>query len=127
MKKKLINFDVFKQLEKNSITNSERELSEASDIIANTLGQGYLDVFCVNENNVTFMNNQGDLVYANYEIANNYLVLENIEQLVVDKSTTEKNLRSSLEKMVDNILEDKMDEASLNFAIKIIWINKSGL
>jgi len=116
MKKKLINFDVFKQLEKNSITNSERELSEASDIIANTLGQGYLDVFCVNENNVTFMNNQGDLVYANYEIANDYLVLENIEQLVVDKSTTEKNLRSSLEKMVDNILEDKMDEASLNFA-----------
>lgn len=116
MKKKLINFDVFKQLEKNSITNSERELAEASDLIANTLGQGYLDVFCVNENNVTFINNQGDLVYANYEIANNHLVLENIEQLVVDKSSTEKSLRSSLEKMVDNILEDKMEEASSNFA-----------
>ena len=116
MKKKLINFDAFKQLEKTSITNSERELLESTDILANVLGAEWLDVFCVNESNVTFIDQNGEFVYANYEMNDNHLVLENIEQLVVDKSSTEKSLRNTLEEMVNNILEDKMDEASMNFS-----------
>ena len=116
MKKKLINFDAFKQLEKTSITNSERELLESTDILANVLKAEWLDVFCVNESNVTFIDQNGEFVYANYELNDNSLVLENIEQLVVDKSSTEKSLRNTLEEMVNNILEDKMDEASLNFS-----------
>ncbi len=116
MKKKLINFDAFKQLEKTSITNAERELVEATDILANVLGAEWLDVFCVNESNVTFIDQNGEFVYANYTVNDSNLVLENVEQLVVDKSSTEKSLRTTLEEMVNNILEDKMEEASLNFS-----------
>lgn len=116
MKKKLINFDAFKQLEKTSITNSERELLESTEILANVLALEWLDVFCVNESNVTFIDQNGEFVYANYEIDNNNIVLENIEQLVVDKSSTETSLRKNLEEMVNNILEDKLDEASSNFS-----------
>jgi hypothetical protein len=116
MKKKLINFDAFKALEKNSVTNSEKELAESTEILANVLGQQFLDLYCVNEDNATFINNNGDFVYANYQIVDDRILLENIEQLIVDKDTTRKNLRSSLEKMVDNILEDKLQEASVSFS-----------
>jgi hypothetical protein len=116
MKKKLINFDAFKALEKNSVTNSQKELAESAEILANVLGQQFLDLYCVNEDNATYINNNGDFVYANYQIVDDKILLENIENLIVDKDTTRKTLRTSLEKMVDNILEDKLEEASLSFS-----------
>ena len=116
MKKKLINFDVFKQLEKNSVSNSARELAESSDILATVLNEAWLDLYSINEDNATFITPNGDFVYANYTVDKNNILLENMEQLVVDKSTTEKNLRGNLERMVDNILEDKMEEAALQFS-----------
>jgi len=59
MKKKLINFDVFKQIENNSITMAEKELTEATEMLAKVLGKERLDLHCINENSVTFTNQDG--------------------------------------------------------------------
>ena len=50
MKRKLINYDVFKQIEKNSVQAAEKELLENADSISKALGKENLQLFSLNEN-----------------------------------------------------------------------------
>lgn len=116
MKKKLINFDVFKQIENSSITNAEKELTEASEMLAKVLGKERLDLHCIHENSVTFINQDGNLVHANYTMDNNNILLENIQELVLDEQSVKNSTKNILENMVDLILDDKTEEASSKFS-----------
>ena len=116
MKKKLISFDAFKQIENNSVTMAEKEFLEAAEMLAKTLGKERLDLHCINESSVTFVNQDGNLVQATYSIDGDIILLENITELVLDESTVKNNAKSVLEAMVDNILDDKNEEAAVNFS-----------
>jgi hypothetical protein len=116
MKKKLISFDAFKQIENNSVSNAERELVEASEMLAKVLGKERLDLHCINESNVTFVNQDGNLVQADYSFDGDKILLENITELVLDEGSVQQSSKKILESMVDNILEDKIEEASAEFS-----------
>lgn len=116
MKKKLISFDAFKQIENNSVSNAEKELVEASEMLAKVLGKEKLDLHCINETNVTFMNQDGNLVQADYSFDGEKILLDNITELVLDEASVNTSSKGILESMIDNILDDKLEEASADFS-----------
>jgi len=115
MKRKLINYDVFKQIEKNSVQAAEKELLENADSISKALGKENLQLFSLNENDATFTTDDGSLVHATYVINDDALILENLQELVVDQDSQLSEGRKFLGEMVDQILEDRNDLASESF------------
>jgi len=116
MKKKFIDIETYKNIEKNSLTAAERELQEAVELVGGMLGDTNLEVFCIDENTVTFINSDGNYVQANYEMANDKILLENIEELIVEANHLESVRKEIISKMVDNILGDKNEVANGNFS-----------
>ena len=112
MKRKLIDYDVFKQIESKFLQTAEKELNEASDAIAAAIGKDNIALFGITENEATFATDQGTLVHATYIIDDSNLLLENIEELVVDESSQVRAGKNILDKMVDSILDDNKDAAS---------------
>jgi len=112
MKRKLIDYDVFKQIERKFLQTAEKELSEATDAIAAALGKDNMALFGITENEATFATDQGTLVHATYIVDDTKLLLENIEELVVDETSQINEGKSILDKMVDSILDDNKNAAS---------------
>jgi hypothetical protein len=116
MKKKFIDFDVFKQIEKNSVTTAEKELTEAAEILGKATNQTGLKLYCLSENDVTYINSDGNFVHASYSMNDKELLLENVEELVIEGNSLEKTRKELITSMVDNILDEKLVEASQNFS-----------
>jgi hypothetical protein len=115
MKKKFIDFNTYRNIENNSYTAVERELAESAEIVGNLLNDPNIQVYCINEDTVTFVNGDGNYVQANYELQSDKLILNNIEELVVEQADLISSRRSIISKMVDNILADKEEIANENF------------
>jgi Mg2+ and Co2+ transporter CorA len=112
MKRKLIDYDVFKQIERKFLQTAEKELNEACDTIASALGKENMALFGITENEATFATDQGTLVHATYLIDDSKLLLENIEELVVDESSQINEGKNIIDRMVDSILDDNKENAS---------------
>ena len=56
MKRKLISFEAFKNLEEGSLTRSEQELINAEDVLGKTLGVD-VELHCYGESDVTYKSN----------------------------------------------------------------------
>jgi hypothetical protein len=115
MKRKLISFDVFKKIEEQSLTNAQRELIEAQDVLAEALGLEFIELFTFGESDVTYEAPDGTYIHATYTINNDNIILENIEQLVVDEEGEKNNARQIVSQMVDSIIENKEAEAIQRF------------
>lgn len=115
MKRKLISFDVFKKIEEQSLTNAERELTEAQDLLAEALGLDFLELYTFGESDVTYETPDGTYIHATYTIKNDSIILENIEQLVVDEEGEKNNSREIVAKMVESIIDGKEVEATQKF------------
>lgn len=116
MKKRFVDFDTYKNIEKNSLTAVERELAEAAELVGSVVNDANLQVFCINEDQVTFLKSDGGLVQANFAVKNDSIVLENLEELAVEENDLENSRKSIVAKMVDNILNEKLDEANTDFS-----------
>ena len=116
MKRKLINYDVFKQIETNSIRQAEKELHENADSIAKAVGRENIALFSITENDATFSTDNGTLIHATYVVQDDTLILENIEELVVDQESQLNEGKKFLNEMVDKILEDRNDLAGEAFS-----------
>jgi hypothetical protein len=115
MKRKLISFDAFKKIEEASLTNAQKELIGAEEVLAKTLGVDNLKLFTFGESDVTYQAPDGSFVHATYEINNEKLVLENIEQLVIEQESEKKSARQVLSNMVDSLLENNEAKAGQLF------------
>lgn len=116
MKKKFIDIETYKNIENSSLTAVERELQEAVELVGGMLGDTNLQVYCIDENTVTFINTDGNYVQANYEMTKDKVLLENIEELIVEANHLASVRKEIIGKMVDNILEDKNEVANGNFS-----------
>jgi hypothetical protein len=112
MKRKLIEFDVFKKIEQDSLSSAEYELSEAADILARSLDHEGVDLHCYGESFVLYETLNGTYIYANYTLDENALTLEGIEELVVDEEEEKVNAKKLLSDMVEELLEG--NEAKAN-------------
>lgn len=115
MKRKLIDFDVFKKIETGSLSKAESELTESQDILSKILKTPGLKLHCFGESDATFSTLKGTYVHSNYALKENTLTLSNIEELVVDEQSEKKNARELISQMVDKILEDNTEKAKSLF------------
>ena len=115
MRRKLIKQDVFENIEKTSVTAAERELVEAEHILTKSLGKGQLELNCFNESTVVYQTPQKTYIHAGYEIKNDHVTFNNIEELVIDESSRQGKQRESLSEMIDAVLEDDHAKAKRLF------------
>lgn len=104
MRRKLIKQDAFDQITNGSVAASERELIEAESILAKTLGKDHLSLNSFTESTVLYETRENSFVHAGYEIKNNEITFNNIEELVVDESSRKHKQREHLSEMIDMIL-----------------------
>ena len=114
MKKKLVQYNEFKEMENNSLTFAQSELISAEDILSNVL-ETSVDLHCFTENDVIYETIDGDYVRATYEIKDGKINLENIETIVVDEDSIKKESHSVLSDMVDSLLDGNEEKAKSNF------------
>jgi hypothetical protein len=111
MRRKLIKQEAFEQIANSSVTTAERELVEAEDVLARALGKSHLSLHSFNNSVVMYETLDDTYVHAGYEIANNNVSFNNIEELVVDHESKVAKRRSVIGEMLDAILVDDSDKA----------------
>lgn len=116
MKKKFVDFETYKNIEKNSLTSVERELDEAAEFVGKVCGDTNLKLYCISEDTATYVASNGDLVQAQYTVDNNKILLENIEVLVVEEENLEMSRKNVIGQMVDAILEENLEGANTKFS-----------
>lgn len=112
MRRKLIKQDAFDAIANSSITNAEHELREAEEILAKALNKDYLKLRCFNDKTALFETLDGTYVHAGYNINNENVTLNGIEELVVDDETRKDKMKGTLSEMIDALLVDNQSKAS---------------
>lgn len=120
MKRKLISYSVFENMKNNSTSNAEHELSEAKQLLEKALQIENLTISHFNHDSVVYESN-GFFVHANYKLAKNKIVFENIEQLVIDNDSEEANSRKLVSDLVDCLLDE--NEAIANIKANEVFNN----
>ena len=114
MKKKLVQYNEFKEMESNSLTSAQRELVAAEDVLSNVL-ETSVSLYCFSENDVIYETIDGDYIRAQYKINDGKINLENLENIVVDEDSLKKESQSILSDMVDSLLEGNEEKAKSHF------------
>jgi hypothetical protein len=115
MKRKLINYDVFQKINEESLTKAETELADAAEVLAKALGEEQLTLHCFNESSVTYETLDGSFINASYHLEGKHVIFENIEQLVIDESSSINKSREVLRKVFDEVLKDNVAGADAAF------------
>lgn len=115
MRRKLIKQDAFDSIFKESVATAHRELTEAQKFIATALGKGALSLHCFNESTVVYETPEKSYVHAGYDIKNNHVVFNNIEELVIDESSRKVKIKEILSEMIDAIVADDTAKAKKLF------------
>jgi hypothetical protein len=107
MKRRLINFNVFEQIERGSLTKAQEELVEAAPVLAKALQAENLRLRCYGPENVLYESTDGHFVSANYQMKNGYIDFDNVEELVINEETERTKQREVVSGMLDALLEEK--------------------
>ncbi len=116
MKRKLINYDVFERMQKDSLSSAQNELVLAEDVISKALDRDCVQLLSFGESDVTYETSDGTYIHATYQIKEGRVVFENIEELVVEEESEQLHARSTLESMVDSLLDENDAAASAKFS-----------
>lgn len=116
MRRKLINFETFDRIQKDSLSTAEHELHEAQEVLARALDVDGLSLDCFGEDTVVYETADGTYIHANYSLENDHLTLENIEELVVDEDTAKLASRTKIQAMVESILNKEDSKAAELFS-----------
>lgn len=112
MKRKLIDFDVFQEIESNSLSHAEAELVEAGDLLATALDLDGVSLRCFGSSKVLYETYDGTFVHAHYKLGNTHVVFENVEELVIDEETERKQSKKILGDVLESLLDNNDAKAS---------------
>lgn len=115
MRRKLVNFEVFDRIEKDSLSRAEYELVEAQDVLADAIESGPLSFRFFDSGKVVYDTDHGSHIHANFTITNESISFEDITELVVDTESQRKRLRECVGKMVEAIIDGNETEANMQF------------
>jgi len=115
MKRKLISYDVFENLEGNSLSRAQKELTEAETIVASTLGFNGVKLHCYGLEDALYESTDGTYVHVNYQVKNNQITFDNVEELVLNEGDEIRVGKEAVRKMVDAILENNDAKATQLF------------
>ena len=111
MKRKLIDYDVFEQMERDSLSRAEYELVAAEPILARALQVEGLTLRHFGSQSALYEATDGSFVHTSYGMQDKHITFENIEQLVINEDTERAAARELLSGMLDSLLEEKEKEA----------------
>lgn len=111
MRRKLIKQDAFDRIISESVTTAERELVEAEPILARATGKDFLKLKSFTESTVLYEAADGGFVHAGFEIKNNNLTFNNVEELIIDEESQKEKRKTVLSEMIDAVLVDSSDKA----------------
>ena len=111
MKRKLIDFDVFRKIESESLSNAERELVGAEDVLAQALQQEAVSLHCYGDSHVLYETLSDTYIYASYTLDKDAITLEGIEELVVDEEQERQNARGTLRSLVEELIDGNETKA----------------
>lgn len=115
MKRKLIDFEVFRKIKDDSLSSAETELTEAEDVLSRALNVDQLQLHCFGEADVTYETPEKSYIHATYQMNETAILFENIEELVIDETTSKKEARQLLTSMVDELLNNNEKKAENAF------------
>ena len=121
MKRKLISFEAFKNLQENSISRIEEELILAEDLLSKTLGVD-VELHCFGENDATYKTADDNYIHAIYKLEDDKVIFENIQELVIDEESAKKASRKAISEMVDAIIEGKSEHADNQGSIRTYYL-----
>jgi hypothetical protein len=116
MKRKLIEFDVFERIKKDSLSNAQRELEEASLYLAKALNLESVELNCYGSEDVIYESVDGTYVHANYKLDNGFIEFDNIQELIINEESERAKSHQTLSEMLDCLIESKEKEAEDLFA-----------
>lgn len=111
MRRKLIKQDDFDAFTKQSVTSAARELSEAENVLAHALGKDFLNLHSFTESTVMYETLDQSYIHAGYEVENDNVTFNNIEELVIDESSRKAKVREIISEMIDAVLVDNKPKA----------------
>lgn len=115
MRRKLISYEAFDRIEKNSLSNAAYELAEAEHLLSNLLETDSLSLHCYDQSNVVYKQHDGTYVRADYAIKEGRISFSNIEQVVIDEETFGESVKSTLGDMLEALLNDDEAKAATCF------------
>ena len=115
MRRKLIKHEIFEQLAKNSAKSVEKELTEAQDVLAKSLGKDDLKLSHFNDSTAIYETLDDTYVYSAYEIKNENIEFSNIEELIVDEDSKVAKRQEIVAKTLEAILVDDSARAKESF------------
>lgn len=123
MKRKLIEFDVFEKIQKDSLSTAQRELEEASSYLAKALNLEEARLNCFGSEDVIFETIDGSYVHANYRIDNGFIEFDNVQELVINEESERVKSRETLSAMLDSLIESNDQKADELFTE---WMGLTG-
>jgi hypothetical protein len=112
MRRKLIKQEAFDEIANSSVTAAERELVEAEDVLARALGKNQLSLHSFNSSVVLYESLDDTYVHAGYDIKDNSVTFNGIEELVVDHESKVAKRKNVLGEMIDAVLVDDEEKAN---------------
>lgn len=111
MRRKLIKQDAFDTIIKESATTAERELAQAEPFLAKAIGKGPLSLHSFNQSTAVYETTDNSYVHAGYQIKENAVTFNNIEELVIDETSRKGKMKNVLSEMIDQIVQDNHAKA----------------
>lgn len=116
MRRKLIKQEAFEQIANSSVTTAEHELKEAAGVLARALGKDHLNLHSFNNATVMYETLDDTYVHAGYEIKDNQVTFNSIEELVIDTESKAKKRKETISEMLQAVLVDNGDKANQLFS-----------
>ena len=93
MKRRLINYDTFSHMSKESVLNSEYELQEAANVMSKALGIDNLKLHGFTNETVLFETSDNSFIHASYKVNNDAVTFDNIEELVINEESEQEHCK----------------------------------
>lgn len=115
MKRKLLSYEAFNQIESTSLTHAAYELSEAEGLVSQLLETAPVKLHCFNQSRVVYEMADGTYLRADYVIKENKVNLTNIEQIVIDEDSLNNSMKSCLKELVEALANENVATANTKF------------
>jgi len=112
MRRQLISYDAFDQIEKSSLSSASHELVEVEPILGDVLNLESIEMRCFDGNNVYYEASDGNFIRAAYRLSENAIDFDHIEEIVVDEKSANQARRAIVSDMLEAVFEKETGKAS---------------
>ena len=123
-RRKLINYDVFERIEKDSLSTAQDELINAAPVLTKALQTEGLQLHCYGAEDVLYESRDG-FIHASYQIQEGYIEFDNVEELVISEETEIIKQKELISEMLDSLLENDSTEKADNIFEQIMTLPRT--